>query len=359
MTVPEAPALERLADVAALERPAQAKRMLVIVNPYATTMSDRLKHLVVYALQGRYDVTAVDTQRKGHAIELVGEAAREGYDVVVAFGGDGTVNEAANGLAGHRHAADLPARRLQQRLRQDARDPQRRRGRHRAPARAVRPLGAARRSTSGASTAAPSRSPPAWASTRASSSASTPSPDMKRRFGALVLHREGRRHVPAQATWSSRRSSRRPSTAASRSTASASSSRTASRTRTSRSGPINLTEGARLDSGDLAGVVLTRANPVDVPTVLVRALSTAPMPDHRRVEAFEGAQRGRHPLRATGGRCRGRSTATTSPTTTRCASRSSRARSRSSPERPAPASAGTSRLDNWPTLADVGGWPGE
>src|SRR3954469_25921971 len=100
MTVPAVPVLERLADVAALERPAQAKRMLVIVNPYATTMSDRLKHLVVYALQGRYDVTAVDTQRKGHAIELVAEAARESYDVVVAFGGDGTVNEAANGLAG-------------------------------------------------------------------------------------------------------------------------------------------------------------------------------------------------------------------------------------------------------------------
>src|SRR6188508_212695 len=99
MTAPAAPDLERLAGVAAPERPAQAKRMLVIVNPYATTMSDRLKHLVVYALQGRYDVTAIDTQRKGHAIELVGEAAREGYDVVVAFGGDGTVNEAANGLA--------------------------------------------------------------------------------------------------------------------------------------------------------------------------------------------------------------------------------------------------------------------
>src|ERR687898_1275637 len=104
MSVPPVPALERLADVAALERPAEAKRMLVIVNPYATTMSDRLKHLVVYALQGRYEVTAVDTQRKGHAIELVAEAARESYDVVVAFGGDGTVNEAANGLAGSRTA---------------------------------------------------------------------------------------------------------------------------------------------------------------------------------------------------------------------------------------------------------------
>ena len=35
------------------------KRMLIIVNPYATTVSDRLKNLVVYALQGRYDVEAV------------------------------------------------------------------------------------------------------------------------------------------------------------------------------------------------------------------------------------------------------------------------------------------------------------
>src|SRR5215218_3131708 len=100
MPVSEAPALERLAEVAALERPAQAKRMLVIANPYATTMSDRLRHLVVYALQGRFDVEAVDTQRRGHATELCREAASEGYDVVVAFGGDGTVNEAANGLAG-------------------------------------------------------------------------------------------------------------------------------------------------------------------------------------------------------------------------------------------------------------------
>ena len=61
----------RLTAIAALERPAETKRMLVIVNPYATTMSDRLKHLVVYALQGRYDVTAVDTQRKGHALSLI------------------------------------------------------------------------------------------------------------------------------------------------------------------------------------------------------------------------------------------------------------------------------------------------
>jgi diacylglycerol kinase family enzyme len=80
--------------------PASKRRMLIIVNPYATTVSDRLRHLVVYALQGRYEVDAVDTEARGHATELCREAAHEGYDVVVAFGGDGTVNEAANGLIG-------------------------------------------------------------------------------------------------------------------------------------------------------------------------------------------------------------------------------------------------------------------
>jgi diacylglycerol kinase family enzyme len=80
--------------------PAEKRRMLIIVNPYATTVSDRLRHLVVYALQGRFDVDAVDTEDRGHATELCREAAHEGYDVVVAFGGDGTVNEAANGLLG-------------------------------------------------------------------------------------------------------------------------------------------------------------------------------------------------------------------------------------------------------------------
>jgi diacylglycerol kinase family enzyme len=72
----------------------------VIVNPYATTVSDRLRNLVVYALQSRYAVEAIDTEKRDHATQICREAAGEGYDVVVAFGGDGTVNEAANGLRG-------------------------------------------------------------------------------------------------------------------------------------------------------------------------------------------------------------------------------------------------------------------
>ena len=94
--------LDRAEQLAEQMMPPDAprRRMLVIVNPYATTVSDRLKYLVVYALQSRYDVEAVDTKARNHATDLCREAAEEGYDVVVAFGGDGTVNEAANGLVG-------------------------------------------------------------------------------------------------------------------------------------------------------------------------------------------------------------------------------------------------------------------
>ena len=78
--------------------------MLIIVNPYATTVSDRLKNLVVYALQGRYEVEAVATEAQNHATEIGREAIDGGYDIVVAFGGDGTLNEVVNGLAG----TDIP-----------------------------------------------------------------------------------------------------------------------------------------------------------------------------------------------------------------------------------------------------------
>ncbi len=74
--------------------------MLIIVNPYATTVSDRLRNLVVYALQGRYEVEAVSTEAQNHATEIGREVRDHGYDIVVAFGGDGTLNEVANGLAG-------------------------------------------------------------------------------------------------------------------------------------------------------------------------------------------------------------------------------------------------------------------
>jgi diacylglycerol kinase family enzyme len=48
----------------------------------------------------RHDVHAVETDGPGHAGELAAQAARDGCGLVVAVGGDGTANEAANGLIG-------------------------------------------------------------------------------------------------------------------------------------------------------------------------------------------------------------------------------------------------------------------
>ncbi len=91
--------LDIVADLSAIDE-GDRRRLLMIVNPYATTVSSRLKNLVISALRGSFIVDAVDTERRDHATEICREAAEEGYDAVVAFGGDGTVNEAANGLAG-------------------------------------------------------------------------------------------------------------------------------------------------------------------------------------------------------------------------------------------------------------------
>ncbi len=55
--------------------------------------------------------------------------------------------------------------------------------------------------------------------------------------------------------------------------------------------PVQISEGSELDSGDLSGGVLTRASPVDVPTIAFRALSKrVAVAKHRQVEPFSGVQ---------------------------------------------------------------------
>ena len=46
-----------------------------------------------------HDVQVVETNRRGHATRFAEDAARRGIDVVVAYGGDGTLNEVATGVA--------------------------------------------------------------------------------------------------------------------------------------------------------------------------------------------------------------------------------------------------------------------
>jgi diacylglycerol kinase family enzyme len=56
--------------------------------------------VIAKALSADHDVAVAETNRRGHATRLAQHAAGEGADAVVVLGGDGTLNEAANGLFG-------------------------------------------------------------------------------------------------------------------------------------------------------------------------------------------------------------------------------------------------------------------
>ena len=51
-------------------------------------------------MDGGHEVTLKETNRRGHATRFAQDAASRDWEVVVALGGDGTLNEVANGLAG-------------------------------------------------------------------------------------------------------------------------------------------------------------------------------------------------------------------------------------------------------------------
>jgi len=78
----------------------RAVKVLLIVNPSASSVTARGRVVITKALSADHDVTVATTARRGHATRLAEQAAADGYDIVVVLGGDGTLNEAANGLIG-------------------------------------------------------------------------------------------------------------------------------------------------------------------------------------------------------------------------------------------------------------------
>jgi diacylglycerol kinase family enzyme len=75
-------------------------KVFLIVNGSASTVTPRARVLIQRALSVQFDVTVAETARRGHATRLARGAVADGADAVVVLGGDGTLNEAANGLAG-------------------------------------------------------------------------------------------------------------------------------------------------------------------------------------------------------------------------------------------------------------------
>src|SRR5690349_19843210 len=74
------------------------KRIALIVNPFASGVTERTIERVEAALGARADVTTLRTERPRHATELAQDASSDGFDAIVGLSGDGGYNEILNGL---------------------------------------------------------------------------------------------------------------------------------------------------------------------------------------------------------------------------------------------------------------------
>jgi diacylglycerol kinase family enzyme len=84
-------------------------RILLIVNETATAVTARRRVLVQRVMGADHKLEVEETSRRGHATRIARGAALDGVEVVVVLGGDGTLSEAADGLAGTSTAlAPLP-----------------------------------------------------------------------------------------------------------------------------------------------------------------------------------------------------------------------------------------------------------
>jgi diacylglycerol kinase family enzyme len=83
-------------------------RAILVVNQTATRTTVRTRDVLVHALSADLDVDVVETTHRGHAHELALRAVAEHRDLLLVLGGDGTVNEAVNGLLVNGPAPDGP-----------------------------------------------------------------------------------------------------------------------------------------------------------------------------------------------------------------------------------------------------------
>jgi diacylglycerol kinase family enzyme len=84
-------------------------RALVVVNPHATTTSERTRDVLLSALRHDLELHVAETTHREHAVELGREARAKRLDLIVAVGGDGTVNELINGVLEQGTGDDVPA----------------------------------------------------------------------------------------------------------------------------------------------------------------------------------------------------------------------------------------------------------
>lgn len=79
--------------------PGAVLKVLLIVNPSASGVTARNRVVIQNAFAAAHHLDVAETNRRGHATRLAQGATAAGVELVITLGGDGTVNEVANGLA--------------------------------------------------------------------------------------------------------------------------------------------------------------------------------------------------------------------------------------------------------------------
>lgn len=76
------------------------KRIVFVINPVSGTHGKKAILDLLYTKidRDKYNFDVLKTDRAGHAVEIAANAAADGIDIVVAIGGDGTINEIARSL---------------------------------------------------------------------------------------------------------------------------------------------------------------------------------------------------------------------------------------------------------------------
>ena len=78
----------------------RCKKTFLVINPRAGHNFTRIADVLAVLSAAGWKTDIAVKQHAGHAVELATRAVEQGYDLVIAYGGDGTINQVVNGVMG-------------------------------------------------------------------------------------------------------------------------------------------------------------------------------------------------------------------------------------------------------------------
>src|SRR5205823_4855709 len=74
------------------------KRACVVINPHAGQNVTKIADLIAVLSAAGWSTEIAIKEYGGHSMELAARAAKANYDLVIGYGGDGTINQVLNGV---------------------------------------------------------------------------------------------------------------------------------------------------------------------------------------------------------------------------------------------------------------------